>query len=127
MREVNMTQEKVNGCMMMFQQHIPEEKTLLLRKYLEDADERCYEHLISMPLKSSVMTLLLSIFLGGIGADRFYIGDTGLGVAKLLVGWLTFGIWPLIDIFFSFRKAKEKNLTKILDCIFASGIQPKNI
>ena len=33
--------------------------------------------------------------LGGIG--RFYTGHIGLGVAQLLVGWLTCGIWPLVD------------------------------
>lgn len=29
--------------------------------------------------------------------DRFYLGNIGMGVAKLLLGWATFGIWPLID------------------------------
>ena len=42
-------------------------------------------------------TLLLSIFLGQLGVDRFYLGYTGLGVAKLL----TFGgcgVWWIIDV-----------------------------
>jgi TM2 domain-containing membrane protein YozV len=46
--------------------------------------------------KNWLTAVLLSFFLGGLGADRFYLGYTGLGVAKLL----TFGgcgIWALVD------------------------------
>ncbi|MDQ1545098.1 MAG: hypothetical protein QOH69_2 [Actinomycetota bacterium] len=47
--------------------------------------------------KSRTVASILGFFLGGLGVDRFYLGNTGMGVAKLLVGWATFGIWPLID------------------------------
>jgi TM2 domain-containing membrane protein YozV len=56
------------------------------------------------PAKSFTTALLLSFFLGGIGVDRFYLGYTGLGVAKLLtLGGC--GIWALIDfIMIAMRK-----------------------
>ncbi|WP_029512470.1 TM2 domain-containing protein [Mycoplasmopsis iners] len=47
--------------------------------------------------KSRLAVTLLSFFLGGLGIDRFYGGKIGLGVCKLLFGWLTLGIWPLVD------------------------------
>ena len=59
--------------------------------------------------KSYVTALLLSLFLGGLGIDRFYLGYTGLGIAKLLtLGG--FGIWALIDfITIAMRKVTAAN------------------
>ena len=57
--------------------------------------------------KSWTMALILSIFLGELGIDRFYLGHVGLGILKLI----TFGgcgIWWLIDlILIAMRKVPD--------------------
>lgn len=50
-----------------------------------------------MQRKSHTTAIILSVLLGGLGIDRFYLGYTGLGVLKLLTGGC-FGILYIIDI-----------------------------
>ncbi|MBD1383222.1 TM2 domain-containing protein [Metabacillus arenae] len=47
--------------------------------------------------KSKLLVFLLWFFLSVFGAHRFYLGNVGLGIAMLLLGWATLGIWPFID------------------------------
>lgn len=60
--------------------------------------------------KNHLVAVLLSIFVGTLGVDRFYLGHIGLGVAKLLLSWMTFGIWWLIDVILVATR-KVKNVT----------------
>jgi hypothetical protein len=59
--------------------------------------------------KSKTTAAILSFFLGGLGVDRFYLGNVGLGIGKLLTfGGL--GLWALIDfIYIATGNAKDGN------------------
>lgn len=61
------------------------------------------------PQKSFLTTWLLSLFLGGLGVDRFYLGKIGTGIAKLLTaGGL--GVWSLVDLIITLAgKQTDKN------------------
>lgn len=48
-------------------------------------------------MKNKTTAQILSILLGELGIDRFYLGYTGLGILKLITGG-GFGIWWLVDI-----------------------------
>ena len=47
--------------------------------------------------KGFVPTLLLALFLGGLGIHRFFVGKIGTGILQFItLGGL--GIWALIDV-----------------------------
>lgn len=64
-------------------------------------------------LKNPTTALVLSLCCGGLSIDRFYIGDTGKAVAKLLTcGGV--GIWTIIDWFKISKRTRSKNLDTLL-------------
>ena len=68
-------------------------------------------HTISF--KDPTTTLIVSILAGVYGIDRFMLGDTGLGVGKLLTcGGL--GIWAIVDWFNIQSRAREINFQKVM-------------
>ena len=58
--------------------------------------------------KDPTVSLVLSVLVGGLGVDRFYIGDTGLGILKLITGG-GLGVWWFVDLFVISNKTKKNN------------------
>lgn len=109
-----MTETNVRQIIASIGDKLPQDKLYFLKCKLENVPDEKVDEILCAKLHNPTNILLFSIFLGGFGVDRFLIGDTGLGVGKLLLGWATCGIWPLIDIFFSHSKAKQKNYDTIM-------------
>ena len=63
--------------------------------------------------KDPTMALILSVVVGSLGVDPFYIGDVGMGVGKILTCGGAY-IWWLIDIFMIQDATKRKNLEQFL-------------
>lgn len=67
-----------------------------------------------VPRKELIVALILSIFFGQLGVDRFYLGYVGLGLLKLF----TFGgcgVWWLIDIILiATRKLSDSEGTPLI-------------
>lgn len=84
----------------------------VLRQKLEKASPDSLATLQACDLKDPTVLLIVSIFLGSLGIDRFMLGDVGMGVLKLLTLGCC-GILTIIDWFTISRKAKQANLAKI--------------
>lgn len=88
-----------------------------IRERLLQADESKWPLLSTLDLKDPTMMLIVSILAGALGIDRFIIGDTGLGIGKLLTcGGL--GIWALVDLFLIMGATKEKNMAKVQQFLY---------
>lgn len=67
----------------------------------------------TMQFHDPTLLLIVSILVGHFGVDRIMVGDTGLGIIKLITcGGL--GIWTIIDWFLIMGIARDKNMEKFL-------------
>ena len=103
-----MKKESVDQFVMVNAGKFPEFTQMQLRQTLEKMSDDKEGILLSTSWKDPLTTFLLAFFLGGLGVDRFYLGDTGLGVLKLLTCGGA-GIWALIDLFTAHNCARNVN------------------
>jgi TM2 domain-containing membrane protein YozV len=88
-----------------------------IRERLLAVDESKWVMISTMQFKDPTTSIIVSILVGHFGIDRFLIGDTGLGIGKLLTcGGL--GIWTIIDWFLIMPDTREKNMQKIRPYLF---------
>ncbi len=108
-----MDQTKLDIYFMTNAKYFPEEKIMFLKEKLSGMDDQKFSFVSTMELKDPTTLLLISIFLGSLGIDRFMLGDTGMGVLKLLTCGCC-GVLTIIDWFSISKKTKEFNFNKIM-------------
>lgn len=118
--------------------HLPKEAYREICLKTENVSEEKYQKIRQLKLKSVHVTVLLSVFLGIFGVDRFYAEDKRLGIGKLalgIVGYLFGGfgtvgfalqllsyVWWIEDIFFSFRLSRKRNSERIYNILNETNI-----
>jgi TM2 domain-containing membrane protein YozV len=88
-----------------------------IRERLIQMDDSKWGIVQTLQFNDPTTSLIVSLLGGTLGIDRFLIGDTGLGVGKLLTcGGL--GIWAIIDWFMIMGATREKNMLKMQQILY---------
>jgi TM2 domain-containing membrane protein YozV len=89
----------------------------MIREKLLAVDDSKWAMLSTAQFKDPTTILIISILAGSLGIDRFMIGDTGLGIGKLITCG-GFGVWAIIDWFMIQNATREKNMQKIQQLLY---------
>ncbi len=108
-----MEQQKIDMYVMTNKKYFPEEKIMYLKDKLSTMDEEKFNLISTIEFKDPNTLLLISIFLGTLGIDRFMLGDTGMGILKLLTAGLC-GILTIVDWFTISKRTKELNFNNVM-------------
>ena len=108
-----MDRNQIDQLLMVYGSKIPANMYPMVKSRLETMDSNT-ANVAFMQMKDPTISLLISIFLGGYGIDRMYIGDVGLGVIKLLTCGGC-GVWWLVDLFLIMERTRENNLNQLMN------------
>ncbi len=97
---------------------LPQSSIYSLKDQLLKLTDEQLEQVEWVKFKDPTILLIISIFLGGLGVDRFILGDTFKGVLKLILTFFIVGaIWWLIDLFKITDKTMEYNYNKLMETL----------
>ncbi len=107
-----MDAQKVDMFIMTNGKFFEAHQVAIIRDRMLQLDDTKWATIQTMQFKDPTTSLIISLLGGSLGIDRFLIGDTGLGIGKLLTcGGL--GIWAIIDWFMIMGATREKNMAKL--------------
>jgi len=108
-----MDSQKVDVFFASKAKYFPADKIVIMKEKLKAADDSRFEVISAIDLKDPMMMFLVSFFVGGLGVDRFMLGDIGMGVLKLLTAGVC-GVLTIIDWFLIMGKTREANYNAIM-------------
>jgi TM2 domain-containing membrane protein YozV len=112
-----MESQKVDMFIMSNSKYFESHHLMQIREQLLALDDSKWSFIQTLQFQDPTTMLIVSILAGGLGIDRFMIGDTGLGVGKLLTCG-GFGIWALVDLFLIMGATKDKNINKLQQVLY---------
>lgn len=119
-----MEQNQIDQLLMMHGSKLSPEYIETIRGHLEGLDYN--QAVIAFAdLKSPTTMLIISIFLGWLGMDRFMLGEAGFGAIKLVlwisgwflcfVTWIISIPWCIVDWFLIMGATRKKNTEKLME------------
>ena len=112
----DMDKTKIEAFILNNRNSFTTEDVPLIQVRMESADDSKWQYLSYIKLKGPQVALMLSIFGGPIGFDRFYIGDYLLGILKTITcGGLL--IWAVIDLFLIRNSAQKYNKSIVMEIL----------
>ncbi|MDE5709821.1 TM2 domain-containing protein [Bacteroides sp.] len=107
-----MDAQKVDAFIMANNKFFQDYQVATIKNMLLEADESKWTLVQTLQFKDPTIVLIISLLGGSLGIDRFFIGDMGLGVGKLITCG-GFGIWAIVDWFLIMGATRDKNFKKL--------------
>lgn len=107
-----MDSQKVDMFIIANSKYFESHQVIQVRDKLLQMEDSKWGVIQTLQFKDPTISLIVSLVAGSLGIDRFLIGDTGLGIGKLLTCG-GFGIWAIIDWFLIMEATREKNMAKL--------------
>lgn len=107
-----MDAQKVDAFIMANNKFFQDYQMVEIRNMLLEADDSKWSLIQTLQFKDPTIVLIISLLGGSLGIDRFFIGDMGLGIGKLITCG-GFGIWSIVDWFLIMGATRDKNLQKL--------------
>lgn len=107
-----MDSQKVDAYVLANKEFFNDSQMGTIRESLLAADDSKWPMIQTLQFKKPAIALVISLIGGSLGIDRFFIGNMGLGVGKLITCGGC-GIWAIVDWFLIMGATRDCNMRKL--------------